>query len=71
MFKKDVATYSAVDRPFELSLARTLDTIASGQLLAPLPKPAVKLHMQSVRFEANRTKAALTKALSQVGSEPT
>jgi hypothetical protein len=62
MLQKDKATYSSVDRPFLLSLAKTLDTIASGQRLPTLPRPAVKLHMQSVRFEANQTKASLSKA---------
>ncbi|HEX6507012.1 MAG TPA: hypothetical protein VF221_05200 [Chloroflexota bacterium] len=62
IYQKDVAAYSAADQPFMLSLARSLDTVASGQRLPALPKPTAKLHMQSVRFEANGTKQGISKA---------
>jgi hypothetical protein len=61
VLQKDVAKYSATDRPYMLSVAKALDTIASGRKRPALPKPAVKLHMQSVRFETNQAKAALAK----------
>jgi hypothetical protein len=62
MSQKDVAKYAAADRPFLLSLAKTLDTLADGQRLPATPKRAVRLHIQSVRFEANRTTQGLAKA---------
>ncbi len=62
MLQQDVAKYAAADRTFLLSLAKALDTIASGQRLPAAPKRAVKLHIQSVRFEANRTTGGLAKA---------
>jgi hypothetical protein len=62
VLQKDVAKYASGDRPYMLTVAKALDTIASGKRLPALPKPAVKIHMQSVRFEANNSKASLTKS---------
>jgi hypothetical protein len=61
------SSFGAAAQPFIYSLAKELDTLASGGTLAPRPTPAVDFSIQSVRFEKNKVSHALgTAPLKQV-----